>query len=298
MTGNDGFVVGLIGAGIKKSLSPALHEVEGKNLGVDYRYELFDLDDLRLSPEEAISLIHELRGKGYAGVNVTHPCKRIAIDAVDELSPEAAQIGAINTIVFTGDTTTGFNTDLFGFREGFLRGLDEPEIGSVVVVGAGGAGSAVTHAMLDLGTTELTIFDVDAQQSACLALAGRKAFPDTSIRAEPLDALADVIATVDGVVHATPVGMIGHPGVAVPLHTLRPELWIAEVVYRPLETELLRHARRLGSPTVDGGGMAVFQAVEAFRLFTRREPDSERMLRHFAELIGAEPSEEDVLALA
>ena len=298
MSTDGTYSVGLIGAGIGKSLSPALHEVEGRHLGFDYRYEVFDLDDLRLSAEGVLPLIAELRERGFAGVNITHPCKRIAIDAVDTLSPEAAQIGAINTIVFAGDAAVGHNTDLFGFREGFLRGLEQPEIDSVVVVGAGGAGSAVTHAMLALGTTELTIFDLDRLQSARLALAAADAFPRASIQDASIDDLARTLAAADGVVHATPVGMVGHPGTAFAPELLRPDLWVAEVVYRPLETELLRNAKALGCRTVDGGAMAVFQAVEAFRLFTQREPDAERMLRHFAELIGAEPSEEDLVALA
>lgn len=298
MTSNGAYAVGLIGAGIGKSLSPALHEVEGRHLGLEYRYQVFDLDDLRLSPTDALPLIRELQEQGFAGVNITHPCKRIAIDAVDTLSPEAAQIGAINTIVFAENKAIGHNTDLFGFREGFLRGLDEPEIDSVVVVGAGGAGSAVTHAMLALGTTQLTIFDVDHLQAARLAMAAGDAFPGTSIREASKADLSEALAAADGLIHATPVGMVGHPGVAIAPELLRPDLWVAEVVYRPLETQLLRNAKALGCRTVDGGAMAVFQAVEAFRLFTHREPDSERMLRHFAELIGAEPSEEDLVALA
>src|SRR5581483_3563833 len=167
--------------------------------------------------------------KGFAGLNITHPCKRIAIDAVDTLSPEAAQIGAINTIVFADGTAVGHNTDLFGFREGFLRGLDEPEIDSVVVVGAGGAGSAVTHAMLALGTTQLTIFDVDQLQTARLAMAAGDAFPGASIREASKAELSGALAAADGLIHATPVGMVGHPGVAIAPELLRPDLWVAEV---------------------------------------------------------------------
>lgn len=87
--------------------------------------------------------------------------------------------------------------------------------------------------------------------------------------------------------HATPTGMAAHPGLPFPAELLRPALWVAEVVYRPLETELLRTARAAYCATLDGGGMAVFQAADAFRLFTGREPDPARMLADIAELVGA-----------
>ena len=92
---------------------------------------------------------------------------------------------------------------------------------------------------------------------------------------------------MDGVVNATPTGMVGHGGTPVPKHLLRAELWVADVVYRPLETELLRAARAAGCRTLDGGGMVVLQAAGSFERFTGAKPDRERMLRHFATLGGA-----------
>ena len=92
------------------------------------------------------------------------------------------------------------------------------------------------------------------------------------------------VAAAEGIINATPLGMEAHPGMALPASLLRPDLWVAEVVYFPLETELLRSARALGCRTVDGGGMAVFQAVEAFRLFSGVTPDAERMRQHFASM--------------
>jgi len=94
------------------------------------------------------------------------------------------------------------------------------------------------------------------------------------------------MATADALIHATPTGVVKHPGLPLPAQLLRPALWVAEIVYFPLETELLREARRLGCRTMNGSGMAVFQAVEAFRLFTGIAPDAERMQRHFASMGG------------
>jgi len=96
--------------------------------------------------------------------------------------------------------------------------------------------------------------------------------------------LADAMHAADGLIHATPTGMAQHPGLPLPATLLRPEHWVAEIVYFPLETELLRTAKQIGCRTLHGGGMAVFQAVDAFRLFTGIQPDAERMLRSFADM--------------
>jgi shikimate dehydrogenase len=262
---------GLIGAGIDGSLSPALHEREAAELELDYAYRLIELAD-----REVGELLDRARRAGLRGVNVTHPVKQAVLPHLDALSDDAAALQAVNTVVFEDGRATGHNTDTTGFAASFTRGLPGAGLGHVVVLGAGGAGSAVAHAMLRLGAARLTIVDVDREQAeAC---------------AERLGAEAGTLASVagaDGLVHATPTGMVGHPGLPFDEGLLRPELWVAEVVYRPLETELLRRARELGCPTLDGGGMAVFQAADSFELFTGLEPDRDRMLRHFTELAGA-----------
>jgi shikimate dehydrogenase len=99
-------------------------------------------------------------------------------------------------------------------------------------------------------------------------------------------ALEHAMAEADGLVNTTPMGMAKLPGMPVPKSALRPALWVAEIVYFPLETELLREARALGCRTLDGGTMAVFQAVKAFELFSGRQADAERMMAHFAEMNG------------
>ncbi|MBE2315915.1 shikimate dehydrogenase [Solirubrobacter sp. CPCC 204708] len=262
-------VVGLIGAGIDASLSPALHEAEAAAQGLDYEYRLLDIDGRELG-----ALLEQARAAGFSGVNVTHPCKQDVVPFLDELSPEAAALDAVNTVVFRAGRAIGHNTDASGFAESFRRGLPHARLGKVVVLGAGGAGSAVAHAALRLGARELVIVDVDSTRAA--ALANR-----LGARTGALDSVQDA----DGLIHATPTGMAAHPGLPLPEELLRPELWVAEVVYRPLETELVKRARELGCRTLDGGGMAVMQAAGAFERFTGVEPDRERMLRHFATLV-------------
>jgi shikimate dehydrogenase len=201
------------------------------------------------------------------------------IPLLDELSPEAQAIGAVNTIRFHAHRRIGYNTDAWGFAEGFRRGVGGVSVARVVQVGAGGAGAATAFALLGLGARQLIIVDVDHDRAQSLAASLALRFGDRDIRASR--ALEDVMALADGVVNSTPVGMTKHPGSAVPVGLLRPNQWVAEVVYVPLETELLRAARKLGCRTLDGGKMVVFQAARAFEIFTGRVVDTERMLLHF-----------------
>jgi shikimate dehydrogenase len=276
------FLVGLIGSGIQASRTPSLHEREGDEQGVRYTYKIIDLDQLGLGPAALPELLLSAQRMGFAGLNITHPCKQAVIPLLDELSPDARALGAVNTVVLRDGKRCGENTDWFGFAEPFHRTMAGVALDRVVQLGAGGAGAAVAHALLTLGVRQLTIQDVDSSRATALAesLCAR-AGPERAVACADLPA---AVATADGLVNCTPIGMVAHPGMPLPAVLLRPALWVAEIVYFPLETELLRIARALGCRTRDGGGMAVFQAAEAFRLFTRITPDSERMLRHFASM--------------
>jgi shikimate dehydrogenase len=207
------------------------------------------------------------------------------IPLLHDLSPDARALGAVNTVVLRDGRRIGHNTDCSGFAEGFRRGLPGVPRGRVVQLGAGGAGAAVAHALLAEGVGALSISDVDAARARALAADLGARFRDG--RAEACTDLAAAMAAADGLVNCTPVGMAKLPGMPLPGQLLRRALWVAEIVYFPLETELLRTARALGCQTLDGGGMAVFQAAGAFRLFTGIAPDAGRMLRHFAEMSAA-----------
>ena len=275
------YLVGLVGAGIGPSLSPALHEREARQLGLSYRYVRMDLDVFGVPPEEVGVVLGRARTEGFRGVNVTHPCKQHVLAHLDEISPDAAAIGAVNTVVFTDGRAVGFNTDRSGFARGLTTGLPGACRERVVLLGAGGAGAAAAHALRGLGTTSLAVVDTDADAAARLA---RKVDAEHGTPAD----LPRLLARADGLVHATPTGMPAHPGLPLPETLLDPRLWVAEIVYRPLDTALLQAARRRSCATLDGGRMAVYQAVDAFALFTGVTPDADRMIRHFAELVGAE----------
>ncbi len=276
------FLVGLIGAGIQASRTPAMHEREGAEQGLLYLYKLIDFEKLALGVHALPDLLTAAERMGFAGLNITYPCKQLVIPLLSDLSDDARALGAVNTVVLRDGKHIGHNTDWYGFAESFRRGLPDVKRDRVVQLGAGGAGAAVAHAALTLGVKQLTLFDLDASRTKRLAADLAARFGEG--RAIPGADLGGAMAESDGLIHATPTGMAKHPGLPLPATFLRPELWVAEIVYFPLETELLRTAKGIGCRTLNGGGMAVFQAAEAFRLFTGISANAERMLRHFASM--------------
>lgn len=273
---------GLIGYGIQASRTPRLHEQEGREQGLNYTYQLLDLQTMGVAVSALPHLLDEAQAQGFAGLNITHPCKQVVLPLLDELAPEAAAIGAVNTVVFTNGRRIGHNTDWWGFAESFKRGLPDVLRDQVVLIGAGGAGSALAYAAFQLGVQRLAIYDVDHDRAAQLAARCNEQLANDF--AAPVTDLASTIATADGLMQATPIGMNNHPGMPVPADFLHSELWVSEVIYTPLETELLRHAKSLGCRLLNGTGMTVFQAVKTFHLFTGLQADPERLLRHFAAL--------------
>ena len=273
-------LVGLIGAGIGASRTPAMHEREGAAHGLAYIYKLIDLETLGLTADALPELLTAARRFGFAGLNITHPCKQAVIPLLDDLSPDARALGAVNTVVSGRDgRTVGHNTDWSSFAEAFQRNLSDVRRDRVVQFGAGGAGAAVAHALLTLGVDDLAIVDTDRGRSERLAqdLCGRFGIG----RARAGDDVERVVRAAAGIVNTTPLGMAKYPGMPLAREWLRPDLWVADIVYFPLVTELLRSARAIGCRTMGGGGMAVFQAADAFRLFSGLEPDAARMMRHF-----------------
>ncbi|MFW9269801.1 shikimate dehydrogenase [Pseudomonas sp. NR3] len=272
-------LAGLIGAGIQASRTPALHEREGDAQGMRYLYRLIDLDALKLDSSALPDLLMAAERMDFTGLNITFPCKQAVIPLLDDLSAEARGIGAVNAVVLKDGKRIGHNTDCLGFAEGFRRGLGDVARNRVVQMGAGGAGAAVAHALLVEGVETLSIFDVEVSRAEALANNLNQHFGAGRARAG--HDLSAAMAEADGLVNTTPMGMAKLPGMPVPVELLRGDLWVAEIVYFPLETELLRNARALGCRTLDGGTMAVFQAVKAFELFSGVAPDAGRMLAHF-----------------
>ena len=271
------FRVGLIGQGIQQSRTPLMHMNEGAALGFGLDYQLLDTD--RMDPVPSLAaLLERAEAEGYAGLNITFPYKQEVMQHLDVLSDAARQVGAVNTVVFKDGKRFGHNTDFWGFATGLDWALPEVKRDCVLLMGAGGAGGAVAHALVSVGVTHLLIADVRPETAQALAAAVGDAH---GITAEAATDMAAAAARADGIVNATPMGMAKLPGMAIAPELIEARHWVSDIVYFPLETELLRVARAKGCQTASGQGMATFQAVRAFELFTGRKPDAERMRATF-----------------
>ena len=161
-------LAGLIGRGIQLSRTPALHEHEGDAQALRYLYRLIDADQLQLDDSALPGLLEAAQHTGFTGLNITYPFKQAILPLLDELSDEARGIGAVNTVVLKDGKRVGHNTDCLGFAEGLRRGLPDVARRQVVQMGAGGAGSAVAHALLGEGVERLVLFEVDATRAQAL----------------------------------------------------------------------------------------------------------------------------------
>jgi shikimate dehydrogenase len=278
------FLTGLIGRDILASRSPWMHEQEADAQGFRLVYALQDFAANGWDEADLPRVLDAAQVLGFAGLNVTHPFKQAVIAHLDDLSEGARRVGAVNTVQFTGGKKIGHNTDVIGFAKSFELGLPGVATASVVQIGAGGGGFATAHAVLDLGADVLHIFDKDAARRATLVSKLNASF-GAGRAVEGAD-LAATLAACDGLLNATPVGMAAYPGMPVPADMLRPAMWVADIVYFPLETKLLAEARARGCRTLNGSGMAVYQAAAAFDIFTGATADRARMLEIFKAFVA------------
>ena len=296
-TSRRSWLSGLIGHGVGPSLTPELHEREAERQGLRYVYKVIDQPDGAVDPERLARLLGGAIELGFDGLNVTHPAKQAMVPLVDELSPEVAAIGALNTVLIRDGRTVGHNTDVSGFRRSFLDTLPDADRSRVVLVGAGGAGTAVAHALAELGVGR-------APRRRPRPRAGLEAGGDASSTTAPRWSSCRRPRT--GWRRRWPAppawstrARWGWSRIRVPRcrsTLLRPDLWVADIVYRPLATALLDSARAAGCTVLSGAGMAVHQAADAFELITGRVADRAAMLRDFDELVAAESAAEPASA--
>jgi shikimate dehydrogenase len=277
--GQAKILTGLAGREILASRSPWMHEQEASAQGFDLDYTLFDFTDRGWQDARLGQLLEETAALGYAGLNITYPFKQAIVPLLDRLSDAAQKVGAVNTVSFAGGKRTGHNTDVTGFAASFASGLPGVQTNIVLQIGAGGAGSATAHALLAAGVEHVILFDQDITRAAALVSALQERFG--SQRVALGTSLAVAAQRADGLVNATPIGMAKSPGLPLPVDYIDARHWVADIVYFPLETQLLFEAKQRGCQTLNGRGMAVNQAAEAFELFTGRPADRDRMLSSF-----------------
>ncbi len=272
---------GLIGCDILASRSPWLHEREGAALGLDLRYTLFDFSALGRTGADLERQLQEAEAAGFAGLNITYPFKQTVIQYLDDLSDAARLVGAVNTVHFTGGKRIGYNTDVTGFAASMKAGLVDAAMGRVLQFGCGGAGSATAHALLQSGVGTLLLSDVDSGKVTSLLHQLETAYGEG--RVAFANSASEAAETADGIVNATPMGMAKMPGLPLPAEAINARHWVADIVYFPLETAFLCEARRKGCQTLDGSGMAINQAAEAFDIFTGLAANRARMRKSFFE---------------
>jgi shikimate dehydrogenase len=280
-------LLGLIGAPIKHSASPAMHEAAAASLGWRCTYHLVEIagaDTARLR-----AMLEGVRTLGFAGVNVTYPYKEIVPKLLDRLSPGAARIGAVNTVVVEGDELVGHNTDATGFARACQEMIGDLAGQTVALIGAGGVGRASAIALADLGVAALRLVDRDIAKAEALAAS---LTPHLTI--EVSASIADALDGADGLVNGTPVGMLPNRDTPVPAEILHPDLWVADAVYTPLWTPLLLAARARGCRVMTGREFNIFQAMDAFRLFTGAEPSRDAMSAAFDAVMARRAATEEV----
>ena len=274
------FLTGLIGAPIAQSASPAMHELAADALGVRCHYQLIEIANADQSRLRA--LLDDVKNRGFAGVNITFPYKEAVVPLLDELSDGARAVGAVNTVVVRQGKLIGYNTDATGFERAVANLVTGSGRGPVALIGAGGVGKAIAFALANLGIAELAIFDSDRAKTVQLAaqLHGR-------LPMRIAESVEDALPRAVGVINGTPVGMLPDRGSPIPDVLLHRDLWVADAVYSPLWTPLLLAAKAAGCGIMTGRDLAVYQAADAFELFTGLKPSIPEMGRAFDAVIAS-----------
>ena len=253
-------LLGLLGAPIKSSASPMMHETAARALGMHCHYQLIEIAGANRTTLQR--LLHSVREIGFAGINVTFPYKEAVIDLLDELTPAAKAMAAVNTVVIQEGKLVGSNTDASGFRRVIEPYLHAVTSGPVALIGAGGVGKAIAHALDSPACAGIRLFDRDPAKMTALASLGSAA------RITCCNTIEEAMDGAVGVINATPVGMSPDQRSPVPDRLLHPEMFVSDAVYTPLWTPLLLAAKAAGAATMTGRALAVAQAADAFKLFT------------------------------
>jgi shikimate dehydrogenase len=270
-------LAGIMGWPVGHSLSPRLHGFWLRQHRIDGAYV-----PLAVAPDRLGQALRALPALGFRGVNLTIPHKEPALAVVDRITPAAARIGAVNTVIVGPDGLLGDNTDGYGFMASLAAGAPGWRAwdGPAVLLGAGGAARAIAVALIDAGAPELRL--VNRTQERTEALAGQIG----DIAREHGAALAvlpwqhrDALVGASLLVNTTSLGMTGQPPLEIDLQGLPRAALVTDIVYSPLETGLLAAARARGHAVIDGLGMLLHQARPGFRAWFGVDPEVSEALR-------------------
>ncbi len=278
-------LLGLIGSPISHSAAPAMHEAAARAAGMDLHYHLIEVAGA--GSDDLVAMLDGVRRLGFSGVNVTFPYKEAVIPLLDALSPEAAAMGAVNTVVARDGRLTGHNTDATGFATAYRAMQRQDSDRPVAIIGTGGVGKAIGFALASCGVTNLRLFDVDRAKAQALAdQLGRSASVEIAVSVE------DAVTGAAGIVNGTPIGMLPNRDTPVPPGLIQPSQWVADAVYHPLWTPLLIAARNAGATVMTGRELSINQAVDAFALFTGVVPAHGAIAEAFDQALAAQETKD------
>jgi len=271
---------GVLGYPIAHSLSPQLHGFWLKKHHIAADYKAYEV-----APEKLADFLKSLAQKDFRGVNLTIPHKEAALEILDTVDDLARRIGAVNTVVVEQDgTLRGMNTDAYGFITNLKEKAPkwQAKEGPAALFGAGGAARALIVGLLDAGVEEIYLLNRTFERAQKLG----QILADKRIKPLPWDQRNDILAHVNLLVNSTSQGMRGHEALDINLDLLSTQAVVSDIVYNPLETPLLKAARRRGNPVVDGLGMLLHQAVPAFEAWFGLRPQVDLALyQHMEDIL-------------
>jgi shikimate dehydrogenase len=270
--------LGLIGDNIRRSQSPLLHRLAGRLCGFDVTYDSLIPADMGLDFDAVFA---HCQDNGFRGINITYPYKERVFARLDVGDALVRALGACNIVVFGAGRPAGDNTDYSGFKSAFVETFGKVSPGVVALAGAGGVGKAIGFALADLGARQIRIFDRDPTR--CAALRDSLAESSPRVAVHLAASIEEAVESAEGIINATPLGMAGHPGTAIPRHAIAGQSWAFDAVYTPVDTEFLRDAASAGLATMSGYELFFHQGVDAFRIFTGREVDREALRQALSE---------------
>lgn len=262
-------VVGIFGYPIEHTLSPVMHNSAFLHLGLDYIYLPFQVKEVDLK-----YAVLSIKALDIRGVNVTIPHKEKVIKYLDEVSDDVLKIGAVNTILNNNGKLIGFNTDKFGFIKSITQAGITLQNKKVLVLGCGGASRAVCFGLLEEGIYSLYITDIFEKKAKKLKNDLKKFYKDKDIKVITTGSILEVLSNVDILVNATPVGMKPNTD-ASPVDTFEKsnnDLIVCDLVYNPVETKLIKMAKKQKLKTISGIDMLVWQGAKAFEIWTGIKP--------------------------
>jgi len=280
MRNPDVKIVGVVGDPISHSLSPRLHSYWLKKYNI-----LGDYVPFHIAKNELPGFINSLKGDNITGINLTVPHKESAMKLVDEVDASAKKIGAVNTIYFDNkNRIIGSNTDGHGFLKNLRNSTKSWRADNcpTVIIGAGGAARAAIVSLLDVGVPEIKLINRTQERAVCLL----QEIDDNRIRVIPWGGREDALSGVKLLVNATTLGMVSQPALELCLDKLPKDATVYDIIYNPIETELIKQARERGNKTVDGLGMLLHQAAVGFKAWFGVDPEVDDGIRnHLLEVL-------------